>query len=75
VIIDVGSFSPLAWLYQTFQIPIVICFPLSVMRGRSLDVTFYCVGYQTIINGLPLKTYKAPHMRFSNVPYNRCMMQ
>jgi hypothetical protein len=45
VIIDVGSFSPLAWLYQTFQIPIVICFPLGVIRGKSLNVTSYCVGY------------------------------
>ncbi len=61
MIIDVGSFPPLAWLYQTFQILIVICFPLGVIRGRSLDVTSYCVGYRTIINGLPVEIYKAPH--------------
>jgi hypothetical protein len=45
VIIDVGSFSPLAWLCHTFQIPIVICFPLAVIKGRNLDATFYYVGY------------------------------
>jgi hypothetical protein len=74
VIIYVGSFSPVVWLYQTFQILVVVCFPLGVIRVRSLNLTSYCVGYYTITNGLPLKNIRHHTTRISNVPYNRCIM-